>query len=163
MNKGKIIGLVGSLLLILGPFCPLIHVPFLGDLSYMSNGGHSDGIFIIIIGILAIILSFVESKINVFLGIIPIIILLYFFTNLQHIINNNNFLLNAISISWGFGIIIIGSICTIISGFLMKTNKKIKSKKPENIKENHAIKICKKCGFDMKNRNICENCNTFNG
>ena len=48
-------GLAGSLILVLGAFCPLISVPIMGSINYFQNG-KGDGVAIVVLAFISIFL-----------------------------------------------------------------------------------------------------------
>jgi hypothetical protein len=53
MSTKQLMGLIGSLLLLLGVFCPLVTVPIAGSMNYFQNG-EGDGIVIILLALASI-------------------------------------------------------------------------------------------------------------
>ncbi|NBR77653.1 MAG: hypothetical protein EBT76_02505 [Microbacteriaceae bacterium] len=60
-DRRQLFGLLGSGLLILGTFVPLISVPLLGTMNYFANG-KGDGIFIIGYSALALLFTATNSS-----------------------------------------------------------------------------------------------------
>ena len=58
-DRRHLFGLVGSGLLILGTFLPLVSAPLIGSINYFSNG-KGDGVFIIGYSVLAIIFTLIK-------------------------------------------------------------------------------------------------------
>jgi len=55
-NTRMILGITGSLVLVLGVFSPLISFPIVGSLDYFQNG-HGDGVIILVLAGLSLLLS----------------------------------------------------------------------------------------------------------
>src|SRR5262245_49908315 len=48
IQVGQLVSLIGSALLLIGPFCPLVSMPLVGNMSYFSNpSGPTDGVIIL--------------------------------------------------------------------------------------------------------------------
>jgi hypothetical protein len=56
MSKQQVMGLVGSIVLFLGVFAPVISVPIMGSMNYFQNG-KGDGVIIIILAVISLILT----------------------------------------------------------------------------------------------------------
>lgn len=56
MEKNKLLALSGSAMLVLGAFMPVVSLPIVGSLNYLNNG-EGDGVFIVVLGILAAALA----------------------------------------------------------------------------------------------------------
>ena len=58
MNNRQLLGIIGSALLFIGVFMPIVKFPIVGDMNYFQNG-KGDGIFIIVfaVGSFALVLA----------------------------------------------------------------------------------------------------------
>ena len=61
MSTKQYLGLIASILLLIGVFVPIVSVPFVGDMNYFQNG-KGDGVFILILAIVSLIKK--KKKIN---------------------------------------------------------------------------------------------------
>ena len=52
MSARQLLGLLGAMLLLVGVFCPLVSLPFVGSITYFGNG-RQDGWFILAFGAIA--------------------------------------------------------------------------------------------------------------
>jgi len=52
----KLLGIIGSIILFIGVFMPILSAPFVGSLNYFQNG-KGDGIIIIVLALASILLS----------------------------------------------------------------------------------------------------------
>lgn len=59
-NKKQLLGLVGSVMLFIGVFTPIVHVPVLGYLTYFHNG-KGDGVIIIALAIASLIITLLKK------------------------------------------------------------------------------------------------------
>lgn len=55
-NLNTILGIVGSLILVLGVFSPLLSMPVMGTLNYFQNG-KGDGVIVLILAVVSLLLS----------------------------------------------------------------------------------------------------------
>lgn len=55
----QILGLLGSALLILGAFAPVVSVPFHGSITYFNNG-HGDGVIVASLGAISLLLALAQ-------------------------------------------------------------------------------------------------------
>lgn len=56
-NNRHVVGLIGSLLLFIGVFCPIVSAPIIGNINYFQNG-KGDGVLIIILVGISLALTF---------------------------------------------------------------------------------------------------------
>ena len=56
MDRKTIFGFVGSVVLTLGVFCPIMSAPIIGSLNYFRNG-EGDGVFVLILVIVSVVLT----------------------------------------------------------------------------------------------------------
>lgn len=61
----KLIGIIGSLVLLLGVFAPIIRLPMVGSLNYFRNGS-GDGVILIVMAILSLFYIFKEQPAKLF-------------------------------------------------------------------------------------------------
>jgi len=135
MNTRQLVGLMGTVLLIIGVFVPIIHLPLIGDLNYFSNG-EGDGIYIL--GLTFISLLFIFFKLyralwfTIFCNLcIMSITLNSFFTKLAELkaemnleMADNPFrditetYLQAVNLQWGWGVLAGGTLLLIVCSLM---------------------------------------------
>ncbi len=59
MNTRQLLGLLGSALLFIGVFLPLVSIPLLGSLNYFQNG-RGDGVFVLLLATGSAILTLIQ-------------------------------------------------------------------------------------------------------
>ena len=139
MSTRQLVGLMGVVLLVIGIFVPIIHLPLIGDLNYFANG-KGDGVYIL--GLTFISLLFIFYKMyralwfTIFCNLcIMGITLNSFFTDLAKLkekmnleMVNNPFrdiaetYLQAVNLQWGWGVLAGGTLLLIVCS-LMPDNK----------------------------------------
>src|SRR5438128_69138 len=123
MDKRKILGFAGAVVLFLGVFAPIISFPVMGSVNYFQNG-RGDGILIIALAVIAAILTAVEKFRALFpTGSACFAVLTFTFLKIQTTLSEtksrmdpelagNTFrgvadlALNLVQIQWGFAVLI---------------------------------------------------------
>ena len=67
MNGTQAIALVGSILLSIGVFFPILEIPMIGNVSYFSEG-EGLGFYVLIVGVIALGLSFTKQSVLLLLS-----------------------------------------------------------------------------------------------
>lgn len=124
----KALGLIGSILLIVGSFTPIAKIASTGNLIYFQNG-QGDRMIVLGLGIISLI-SILMKKYNllIFTGPASLVIIVFTFLNLQNKINEmqtqlspylrgNETMINPIQIEWGFAVLILGAVLLVIAAF----------------------------------------------
>ncbi len=129
------VGLIGSILLIIGSFAPIAKIPFSGDLVYFQNG-QGDRMIVLGFGMISLISVLLKKyKFLIFTGPASVVIIAFLFFNLQNNISkihaqlnqelqgnpfkeSANTMINSIQIQWGFAVLILGAVLLVISAFL---------------------------------------------
>jgi tetratricopeptide (TPR) repeat protein len=142
MNKNQILGICGVALLLIGTFLPIVSVPVIGSVNYF-RGGQGDGIFILIIVVLASF--FIYRRLYrwlLFPGLGSLALLLYGYFHLNRIVGEIKYQMNAgltqladnpmkdtvaemanaaidsIQLQWGWGVLLLGALLLIVAGML---------------------------------------------
>ncbi len=118
----QLIGLIGSALLIIGPFAPFISAPFIGSIT-LFKGGEGDGIFILGFGLIALLFSFTRRYTAVAVaGCLSGALLVFTFINTRMKLNevSDNPFLEAVSFQWGGALIVLGVILTIAPAVMVR-------------------------------------------
>ncbi len=135
MEKNKLLALSGSAMLVLGAFMPVVSLPIVGSLNYLNNG-EGDGVFIVVLGILAAALALGGQLRFVWIpGAISAVLILITLTRLLQVVNEakasmeaelagNPFaglaegLLNTVQLQWGWVFLLVGSVLVISASFV---------------------------------------------
>lgn len=135
MKKKQVIALLGSIILFIGVFMPIISVPMIGNMNYFQNG-KGDGVIIIILAFLSIIFSFLNKNQGLwFTGIGSLIVLLFTFVNFQMKLSElksqmaielegNPFggladlAMQSVQLQWGWAVLIVGTVMIIVSAII---------------------------------------------
>lgn len=139
MTKKQTFALLGSLILFVGVFMPIISMPMIGNMNYFQNG-KGDGVIIILLAFLSIIFSFSNKNKGLwFTGIGSLIVLLFTFINFQMKLSElksqmaielegNPFggladlAMQSVQLQWGWAVLIVGTVMIIVSA-VMKEEK----------------------------------------
>ncbi|MDR9770181.1 hypothetical protein [Acetomicrobium sp.] len=132
MSTKQYLGLIASILLLIGVFVPIVSVPFVGDMNYFQNG-KGDGVFILILAIVSLISIFAKKyKALWFTGPGSLAILIFTFSNFQvrmadvkkqmelELADNPfrdlaDIALQSVQLQWGWALLIVGSVLLIVS------------------------------------------------
>ena len=113
-DRRQLFGLLGSGLLILGTFVPLISVPLLGTMNYFANG-KGDGIFIIGYSALALLFTVLKRyKLLWIPAILSIAQLTYALITFTQKMSEASGLIS-ISMEWGWLVLFAGAILLVLS------------------------------------------------
>lgn len=135
LSKKQLVGLIGSLVLFLGVFMPIVSVPMVGNMNYFQNG-EGDGIVILVLAIISVVFIFLK-KYKVLWGtsLISLGLLLFTLINIHVNISNakakmeselagNPFrgladmAMQSFQIQWGWAVLIIGCALLIACIFI---------------------------------------------
>ncbi len=134
MKKDQIFGLIGSVLLIIGCFLPIVKLSFMGEMNYFQNG-KGDGMFVVFFGLISLVLSLTNNcKYNIATGALSIGVLIFTYFGFQsrmEMIEEDmatkdlgmfqslaDATIQTISIEYGFAIIALGGIFALASGLV---------------------------------------------
>lgn len=144
MPLRQILGLVGSLILFIGVFTPIISLPIVGSMNYFQNGT-GDGVIILVLAAFSIFLTLTKRyKFLLFTGIGSLAILAFTFINFQVRMSqmksqmkqgmaNNPFgglgeaMLSTVQIQWGWAVLIVGAALVIAAALLKETASEIEA------------------------------------
>jgi hypothetical protein len=135
MQKQKAVGLIGSLILILGVFMPIVRIPFAGSINYFHNG-QGDGSLVLVLALLSLLLI-IRGRYEWLLttGFGSLAIEIFTFVNLRMRLDtaqaatraklaDNPFrgiaeaAMSAVQIEWGWIVLVVGSGTLITAAFL---------------------------------------------
>ena len=139
MELRKIIGLIGAALLVIGAFCPILKVPFLGTISYFGTSGGYDGMYIIILAVLSLALILYDKSYRMLwiTGGIPIAMVVYTVITFQSKVNevkaqidtelkNNLFkgvidmMIQSVQLQFGIAVIGIAAVMLIVAACMKR-------------------------------------------
>jgi len=113
-DRRQLFGLLGSGLLILGTFVPLISVPLLGTMNYFANG-KGDGIFIIGYSALALLFTVLKRyKLLWIPAILSIAQLTYALITFTQKMSEASGLIS-ISMEWGWLVLFAGAVLLVLA------------------------------------------------
>ncbi|MEN6412649.1 MAG: hypothetical protein ABFC84_07785 [Veillonellales bacterium] len=143
MQIKRITGLIGSILLIAGPFSPILKLPSVGQISYFHHG-HGDGILLLTFGMISLVAVLLKRyNLLYFTGISSLAMVTFTFYNIYQALRKIKMQLsrelsgqiqgidqfiNSIQVEWGVVVIGIGIVLVLITP-LIKKNKSITIRK----------------------------------
>lgn len=126
MDKKKLLGLAGAIILFVGVFTPIVSIPIMGNMNYFQNG-KGDGTIIIVLAVISLVLTLRNKYKGLwFTGLGSLGIMAFTFINfqvrmsqaasgLQEELGDNPFsglgelMLQSIQLQWGWAILILGA------------------------------------------------------
>ncbi len=130
MNTGvgrkQILGLVGSVILFIGVFTPIVSVPIVGNLNYFQNG-RGDRVIVLVLALISLVLVLIKWYRWLWLtGPLSLGVMLYTFINFQvrmaeatakmeQELANNPFrgiadiAMQSVQIQWGWAVLVVGA------------------------------------------------------
>jgi hypothetical protein len=128
----RILGIVGGVLLLIGVFCPLFLVEFMGEsrtAAYMGGGNTSwEGLLMILLGIAGIALAVLRKyKLLLIPGLLALLILAYDYFTYKSKLSAEltkagapdsmaQQIVDAVSLKWGWIVLILGALALLIAG-----------------------------------------------
>ena len=111
-EKSLWLGLVGSVLLIVGVFLPLVSAPSLGSINYFRNGS-GDGVIVLGFGVISIVLAITGRYRGLWLpGLGSLLLLIYTFYGFRKLIGETSketMKLLSPELQWGWGVLLAGA------------------------------------------------------
>lgn len=135
MNKGQITGLIGSIILLIGVFTPIVSLPIVGSINYFNNGS-GDGVIVLVLAIVSLVVIFLKKYRFLWItGLTSLGMMLFTFINfqtkmasvrseMQAELANNPFAglgelaLQSVQLQWGWIILVIGASLIIVAAAL---------------------------------------------
>jgi hypothetical protein len=136
MNTRQILGLIGSIVLFIGVFTPIVSVPIMGNMNYFQNG-KGDGTLILILAVVSLVLVLTKKYKGLwFTGVGSLAVMAFTFINFQMKISDmksqmesqlagNPFrgladmAMQSVQLQWGWALLIVGA-GLVIAGAAMK-------------------------------------------
>lgn len=132
MNTRQTLGLIGSLILFVGVFTPIVSIPIVGSMNYFQNG-KGDGTIVLGFAVVSVVLVFAKLFKGLWItGLGTIAILAFTFINFQMKIADmksemesklagNPFrgladlAIQSVQLQWGWAVLIVGAVLLIAS------------------------------------------------
>ena len=126
MARKQMLGLIGSLILFVGVFTPIISLPLVGNMNYFQNG-KGDGVIILALAIVSLILTLTKRYRGLWVtGIGTLAVMVFTFVNFQmrmseaqsqmeSQLSGNPFrgladmAMQSVQIQWGWAVLIVGA------------------------------------------------------
>lgn len=135
MNTKQLLGLIGSVVLFIGVFAPIVSVPIMGNMNYFQNG-QGDGTIILVLAAASLVLVLAEKyKILWFTGSASLAVMLLTLVDFQarisqlkenmelELVDNPyrglaDMAISSIQLQWGWALLVVGAVLVIISAAL---------------------------------------------
>lgn len=115
----QFVGAAGSILLFIGVFAPILHVPVWGNVDYFQNG-EGDGIILLALAGLSLILVLTKQLSSLwFTGIASIGVLLFTFINVRAKLNDAKI----VTFQWGWALLVVGAILLIVAAAMTSPSR----------------------------------------
>lgn len=126
LARKQMLGLIGSLILFVGVFTPIISLPIVGSMNYFQNG-KGDGVIVLALAIVSLILTLTKRYRGLwFTGISSLAVMIFTFVNFQvrmsdmqtqmeSQLSGNPFrgiadmAMQSVQIQWGWAVLIVGA------------------------------------------------------
>jgi hypothetical protein len=131
-NLNTLLGIIGSLILVLGVFSPLFSVPVMGSVNYFQNG-KGDGVIVLILAVVSLLLSVARQFRSLWLtGLTSAVLLTLTFVSFQinfermkseintRLADNPfaglaNLATEAVQMQWGWAVLISGTLLILVA------------------------------------------------
>ena len=128
----QLLGLIGSAILFVGVFAPIISIPIMGNMNYFQNG-KGDGVIVLVLAVISFILVLLKKFKGLwFTGLGSMAIMTFTFINFQMALNNTrtqmeteltgnpfrgiaDMAMQSVQVQWGWALLIIGVVLLIAS------------------------------------------------
>jgi len=128
----QLLGLIGSAVLFVGVFAPIVSIPIMGNMNYFQNG-KGDGTFVLILAVISLILVLLKKFKGLwFTGLGSMAIMTFTFINFQMALANTrtqmetelagnpfrgiaDMAMQSVQLQWGWALLIIGAVLVIAS------------------------------------------------
>jgi hypothetical protein len=132
MNTKQLLGLIGSIVLFVGVFTPIVSVPIVGNMNYFQNG-EGDGTIVLILAVISLVLVLAKKYKALWLtGIGSLGVMLFTFisfqskmseakANMESELAGNPFrgladmAMKSVQLQWGWAMLIVGAALIIAS------------------------------------------------
>ena len=128
----QLLGLIGSAVLFVGVFAPIVSIPIMGNMNYFQNG-KGDGTIVLVLAVVSLILVLLKKFKGLwFTGLGSMAIMVFTFINLQMTLANTktqmetelagnpfrglvDMAMQSVQIQWGWALLIVGAVLVIAS------------------------------------------------
>ena len=135
MNTKQLLGFIGSIVLFIGVFTPIVSVPIMGNMNYFQNG-EGDGTIVLVLAVISLILVLAKKYKGLwFTGIASLGIMLFTFMSFQSKMSQLTQLkadmeselagnpfrgladmaIQSIQLQWGWALLLVGAALVIAS------------------------------------------------
>lgn len=139
MNTKQLLGVIGSVILFVGVFSPVVSAPFTGDMNYFRNG-KPEGIIVLVLAVTSLVLALTKNHKWMWItGISSLGAILFTFIDFQSRMSEikseldstlagNPFrgiadmALQSVQLQWGWALLVIGSGLIVASAALKETS-----------------------------------------
>jgi hypothetical protein len=126
MNTKKILGIIGSIILFIGVFTPIVSIPIMGNMNYFQNG-KGDGMFVLILAVASFVLVLTKKYKGLwFTGGASLAVMTFTFINFQMKVSDMKKLMESeladnpfrgladmamqsVQLQWGWALLIVGA------------------------------------------------------
>ena len=140
MNMKQLLGIMGSIVLFIGVFTPIVSLPIVGSMNYFQNG-KGDGIIVLVLAIVSFVLVLIKNYKGLwFTGIGSLAVMIFTFivfkskmsevkSNMELSLAGNPFrgladmAMQSVQLQWGWAVLIVGSGLVIASAALKEEGK----------------------------------------
>ena len=128
----QLLGLIGSAVLFVGVFAPIVSIPIMGNMNYFQNG-KGDGVIVLVLAVISLILILLKKFKGLwFTGLGSMGVMVFTFINFQINLTNTrtqmetelvgnpfrgiaDMAMQSVQIQWGWALLIIGAVLLITS------------------------------------------------
>jgi hypothetical protein len=128
----QLLGLIGSAVLFVGVFTPIVSIPLMGNMNYFQNG-KGDGVIVLVLSVISLIFILLKKFKGLwFTGLGSMAIMTFTFINFQMSLYNTknqmeteltgnpfrgiaDMAMQSVQIQWGWALLIIGAVLVIAS------------------------------------------------
>jgi len=140
MNTKQLLGLIGSIILFVGVFAPIVSVPIMGNMNYFQNG-KGDGVIVMVLAVASLVLVMTKNYKGLwFTGLGSFGVMLFTFINFQSKMSQmksdmesklagNPFrgfadvAMQSVQLQWGWALLIVGAGLVIASAAVKEESK----------------------------------------
>lgn len=130
MSRRQLLGVLGSILLFLGVFAPIISLPMAGSINYFHNG-RGDGTIVLVLAVISLVLTFAKKYHWLWVtGLGSLALLAFTFFSFQARLSDVKLRMNieladnpfrgladlameSIQLQWGWAVLVVGAVLVI--------------------------------------------------
>jgi len=132
MNTKQLLGLIGSVVLFIGVFAPIVSVPFMGNMNYFRNG-KGDGTIVLILAVVSFVLVLARKYKGLWAtGVGSLAVMAFTFINFQMTTSDTkaqmekelagnpfrglaDMAMESVQLQWGWATLVVGAALIIAS------------------------------------------------